>query len=69
MKYCFNKNTDNHGFHEVHKMTCSYLPAPKDQVNLGECASDATAIFIARLKYPGWAFDGCGHCMPGNSRG
>lgn len=69
MRYCFNKNSDNNNFHEVHRETCSYLPEIKDRVSLGDCQNDSTAIFLAGIKYPELNFDGCGHCMPGYSRG
>ncbi|WP_247929397.1 hypothetical protein [Streptococcus intermedius] len=62
--YYFNDKTDIHGNHEVHKGSCSFLPAPLNRTYLGYFEYDYQAMETARTKYPYKKFDGCAHCMP-----
>ena len=56
--YCVNKTGD----HEVHKMSCSYLPYPYNRIEF-EALNDHEAMRIARERYYNDA-DGCDKCLP-----
>lgn len=60
--YYFNDNTDEHGYHEVHKDTCSYLPDPLNRTLIGHYPDCISAINAAKIKYPSKTFDGCYFC-------
>lgn len=60
--YYFNDNTDEHGNHEVHKDTCSYLPSSLNRTLIGYYSDCASAINAAKMKYPYKSFDGCYFC-------
>ena len=61
-RYCVNKNAQEGGEHEVHKDSCSYLPDPENQEDLGYFSSCHGAVQEAKEKYP--TADGCKHCCP-----
>ncbi len=61
-KYCVNKNAQNNGDHEVHKLTCSQLPKESNRHYLGEFNSCKDALIEAKKTYP--TADGCEHCCP-----
>lgn len=62
--YYFNSSPDEHGYHEVHSQTCSYLPNSSHMVDIGYCDSCHEALSLARYKYPSLKFDGCYWCCP-----
>ena len=61
-QYCVNKNKDDKGNHEVHKMTCDHLPETRNQIQF-YASSDSEAMKIAKVKVSNEAVDGCYHCM------
>lgn len=64
-RYIVNKNTDQHGLHEVHKENyCNHLPNPENRVYLGMFDNCQEALASARRTYPNDRFDGCAHCCP-----
>ena len=67
--YYFNDNTDEHGYHEVHTSTCSFLPAPMNRTYLGIYNNCSEAIADAKRRYPGKVFDGCYYCCNSCHRG
>lgn len=62
--YVLNKNAQSTGEREVHATSCSYLPAPANQIDLGWHADCHGAVNRARQLYPAWDIDGCAHCSP-----
>lgn len=57
--YCVNtQETD--GAHEVHEMSCNYLPAPQNQKKLGWFSDCHGAVAEAKKTYSN--ADGCWHC-------
>lgn len=60
--YYFNKNVDNHGWHEIHKNGCSYMPDEIDKTMIGYCSSPEEAEKRAKSEHPSYAFDGCFYC-------
>ncbi len=62
MKYYFNNNTDNNGYHEVHTEECTFLPSEWNRTYIGSFSSCREAITYATIAYPGKTFDGCYFC-------
>lgn len=60
--YYVNRNAQPGGDHEVHMASCSYLPAPKNRVYLGDFRSCEAALREARKHYA--QADGCHYCAP-----
>ncbi len=60
--YIANTQAQFNGDHEVHKSTCTYLPAPIHRRTLGRFATDRAALEAARRIYP--RADGCAFCCP-----
>lgn len=60
--YYFNNTTDEHGYHEVHTESCSFLPSVSNRTYIGYCANCSEAINSAKDKYPYYVFDGCFFC-------
>lgn len=58
--YCVNKESQSNGDHEVHKMSCNYLPAPYNQKDLGYHPDCYSAVREAKRTYP--QSNGCIHC-------
>ena len=60
--YCVNKNAQNTGEHEVHKISCTspYLPDEENRIHLGRHADCHSAVRKAREIYNN--VDGCYHC-------
>ena len=58
--YCVNKNAQNTGEHEVHKVGCVHYPDQANRVSLGEHNSCHTAVTAARKHYDN--VDGCFYC-------
>lgn len=61
-KYYVNKNAQADGYHEVHESGCSYLPAPENQIYLGNFTNCRDAVNKARDYYN--LVDGCYYCSP-----
>ena len=60
--YCVNKNSQNNGDHEVHKLGFSWYPAKQNRLSLGDHQSCRTAVTQAKKTYP--QSNGCAHCCP-----
>ena len=60
-RYYVNANAQLNGDHEVHKLECSFLPAPANRRYLGEFFSCATAVAEARRNHYGQS-NGCFYC-------
>ncbi|MCM3396819.1 hypothetical protein M3638_03060 [Oceanobacillus profundus] len=60
--YYFNDNKDKHGRHEVHRKSCSYLPAVSNRTMIGSVDDCKEAIRKAKSEHPYKEFDGCYHC-------
>lgn len=58
--YYVNKNAQPDGDHEVHKASCSYFPAQKNRLYLGDFRSCDAAVREARKHYA--QADGCYYC-------
>lgn len=58
--YYVNRNAQPDGDHEVHKASCSYFPAQKNRLYLGDFRSCDAAVREARKHYP--QADGCYYC-------
>lgn len=62
MRYYFYDYTDKKGNHEVHTVTCSFLPSPENRTYLGDFSSCQAAIQSAKSDFPLRSFDGCYFC-------
>lgn len=62
MRYYVNKNAQMNGDHEVHRATCSKLPAPENRQYLGDFSTSQEAVREARKSYI--RADGCAYCCP-----
>ena len=62
--YCINRNAQTNGDHEVHNLNVgsSCLPAPDNQVPLGQHPDCWSAVDTARRQYPGYRINGCYWC-------
>ena len=58
--YYVNKNAQANGDHEVHRFSCSFLPAVENRKYLGEYDSCAPAVREAKKTYP--QSNGCYYC-------
>lgn len=59
-RYYVNKNAQSNGDHEVHVAGCSWLPAVKNRIYLGEFATCFGAVRAARKYYT--KPNGCYYC-------
>lgn len=64
MRYYINRNTSDHGEHELHKETCSYLPDADNRILIGSFNSDSEALNVAKVLKSTWLIDGCKWCCP-----
>lgn len=50
--------------HEVHNATagCTYMPAPKNQIDLGNHPTCHSAVSEGKKRRPEWKINGCYHC-------
>jgi len=55
-----NRNTQDDGDHEVHRVTCRYLPAPRNRIALGDHDDCRDALRAAREHFE--EVDGCYYC-------
>ena len=58
--YYVNKIAQTTGEHEVHTLSCSFLPSIDNRVYLGHFSSCAEAVREARKHYA--KVDGCYYC-------
>ena len=58
--YCVNKNAQNNGDHEVHKVGCSFYPSEANRVGLGNHSNCQSAVRQARQHYT--QVNGCYYC-------
>ncbi|MTI20473.1 hypothetical protein E1176_05510 [Fulvivirga sp. RKSG066] len=58
--YYINKNEQNNGDHEVHKIGCSWLPDKENRIELGNFNNCYAALSAAKEKFP--QANGCYHC-------
>lgn len=58
--YYVNKNAQANGDHEVHETGCSYMPARKNRIYLGDFASCHPAVRKAGEHFD--QVDGCYFC-------
>ena len=61
-EYIMNKNSQENGDHEVHKITCDRRPNPENWLKLGDFPSCHGAVKKAK-EYDSDA-DGCFYCSP-----
>jgi len=62
MRFYVNKNAQSNGDHEVHRATCSWLPAVENRLYLGDFLTSQEAVREAREYYN--HVDGCAYCCP-----
>lgn len=62
MRYYYNINADNNGYHEVHTETCSFLPDVSNRIYIGNFSTCREAIAEAQRKHSFMDFDGCYFC-------
>lgn len=60
MKFYVNKNAQITGEHEVHRVTCNWLPDVANRFYLGDFATSQQAVREARKYYT--CVDGCAYC-------
>jgi hypothetical protein len=63
-KFIINANPQSNGDYEVHNATtgCSYMPAPSNQIDLGNHADCFGAVREAKSRYPARRINGCFYC-------
>lgn len=59
-KYYVNKNAQNNGDHEVHKLGCSYMPKPENRMYLGDFNNCKDAVKESKKTYS--KSNGCYYC-------
>lgn len=59
-RYYVNQNAQANGDHEVHKDGCSFMPDASNRTYLGDFASCAPAVRVAKQHYP--QSNGCFYC-------
>lgn len=60
LRYYVNKNAQASGDHEVHELTCSFLPEEGNRIYLGDFAGCRAAVAAARKHYA--QVNGCYFC-------
>lgn len=62
--FVLNKTQQANGDHEVHDLTggCQYMPAPYNQINLGQHQSCISAVALAKQQFPQSRINGCYYC-------
>ena len=58
--YYVNKNQQTNGDHEVHTVSCKYLPSSENRMYLGSFATCAEAVKEAKKTYN--QSNGCYYC-------
>lgn len=59
-RYYVNKNGQANGDHEVHVLTCAFVPNPENRIYLGDFSSCGPAVREARKHYA--KSNGCYYC-------
>lgn len=62
MRYYVNKNAQGDGFHEVHTVSCAWLPDIENRIYLGDFSNGKDAVKVAKQYYSN--VDGCYYCNP-----
>lgn len=62
MNFYVNKKAQANGDHEVHRVTCSWLPDVENRIYLGDFDTSQTALREARKYFS--QVDGCCYCCP-----
>ncbi len=62
MKFYVNKNAQSNGDHEVHRLTCSWLPEQENRKYLGNFNTSEEAVAEAKKFYS--QVNGCYYCCP-----
>jgi hypothetical protein len=60
MRYYANRNAQVNGDHEVHEVTCSFMPTDPHRRYLGDFTGCAEAVIEARKHYA--KANGCYYC-------
>lgn len=58
--YYVNKNAQDNGDHEVHKINCEWLPDTSNRLYLGQFSNCQDAVKEAKKHYP--KSNGCFYC-------
>ena len=61
-QYCADRNKSSHGDHEVHEISCAYVPQAKDRLELGNHPDCRSAVTAAKRVYA--QSTGCSVCSP-----
>ncbi len=61
--YCVNEIAQSDGDHEIHKMSCLFIPEPEHRLLLGLFDNCQDAVNEAKKIFPMTA-DGCHFCCP-----
>lgn len=67
--YWYNDRVDTNNNHEVHKLSCKYLPDTIHSTYLGKFDYNFQAMEYARQTEPYKQFDGCYFYMPTEHNG
>lgn len=62
MRYYVNTNAQSNGQHEVHCVTCHWLPDVSNRIYLGDFSTSQQAVKEAHKYYNN--VDGCAFCCP-----
>lgn len=60
MRYYVNQNAQDNGDHEVHTLSCSFLPDEENRTYLGDFTNCPPAVTEAKRHYP--QSNGCFYC-------
>ncbi|MEX2251089.1 MAG: hypothetical protein WD895_03345 [Acidimicrobiia bacterium] len=60
MRYYVNKNAQANGDHEVHELTCSFVPDEENRIFVGDHSTCPPAVAKAKDYYP--KSNGCFYC-------
>jgi hypothetical protein len=60
MRYYVNKNSQANGDHEVHTLSCSFLPEEGNRIYLGDFSTCTAAVKEAKKHYA--QCNGCYYC-------
>lgn len=62
-RYYVNQNPQQNGHHEVHVLSCTYMPRPQNRIFLGDSTACRPAVDGARRHFK--KVDGCYWCSRG----
>ena len=63
-QYYLNRNSQETGENEVHRLGCSFMPRLENRISLGEHFHCQSAVDEAVRQKPFWTIDGCAYCCP-----